>query len=205
MKKPTIEKIEKALKESGMKMFTSPYSVTLGGIRTNDNKSNKFNDWLFVHYYDESGNRYYQIEKGTTDAGLYYRLNPISISGTAIIQHGVQHRGCYQLQNPELDGLRGHRGQKAFKQVNNMTYWRDANRDAYLDFGGVEQIGIFATNGHYMGSVGNDVNKWSAGCWGSTIDTMNKIYRIAEVQIEHGLGDKFSFAMLHEKSFSKVF
>lgn len=201
MNKPTIEQIEDVLKQRGMKMFTSPYSVTLGGIRTNDNQSNKFNDWIFAHYYDRAGNSHYQIEKGTTDAGLYYRLNPISISGTAIIQHGVQHRSCYELQNPKIDGKRGHKGQKAFKQVGNMIYWRDANRDSYLDFNGVEQVGIFATNGHYMSNGSLFVNKWSAGCWGSTIEIMDKIYAIAEVQIENGLGNKFSFALLHEKHF----
>ena len=133
MKKPSIEQIECAIIKSGMKFFTAPYDVTLGGIRTNDNSSNEFNDWLFAHYYDNMGNRYYEIVSGTTDAGLYYRLNPISPSGTAIIKHGVQHRGVYELQNPKIDGKRGHRGQKAFKQIKEMTYWRDNNRNAFLD------------------------------------------------------------------------
>ena len=110
--------------------------------------------------------------------------------------------GAYQLQDPKKDPTkRGHRGQKAFKQVALMKYWRDANRDKYLDFDGEEVKGIFATNGHYMGTKGRQVDKWSAGCWGATVNNLNKIFKVAELQIKHGYGDKFSFSLLHENNF----
>jgi len=84
-----------------MKVFTQPFSITEGGIRTNDNKANTFNDWLFSSYFDRKGVLHSVIVPGTVDAGLTYRVKPMNKKGTAIIQHGVQHMGVYQYQNPD--------------------------------------------------------------------------------------------------------
>ena len=202
MDRPTIETIHKVMRSNNMAVFSKPYDVTLGGIRTKDNKANTFNDWLYASMFLSNGGIFSVIVEGTTDAGLYYRENPMHVDGTAIIQHGVQHRGAYQYQNPQLNnGQRGHRGQEAFRQINPMKYWRDANRDEYLDFDGETQEANYATNGHDMGTLGKEVNKWSAGCWGSTQNNMDLLYVVALYQIQGGHGDKFSFAMLHENMF----
>lgn len=198
MNKPSIEKIHEVMLANGMVVFTKPYDVTLGGIRTEDNSSNKFNDWHFMSMFTDGGGIISVVAEGTTDAGLYYRENPLNVAGTAIIQHGVQHRGAYRYMEKH-----GHRGQEAFRQVSNMKYWRDANRDKYLDFDGEEFTDNFATNGHDMGKLGvsGNVNKWSAGCWGSEEEVMELLYGLAKIQITHGNGDKFSYAMLHENMF----
>lgn len=196
MTKPTTNEIKKVMLSLGMKVFTKPFDMTLGGIRTKDNASGKFNDWLFMIYHDGKGVLNGIVEKGTTDAGLYYRLNPLNVNGTAIIQHSVQHKGCYTYMKKG-----GHNGQEAFRQTGLMKYWRDADRDIYLDFDGKEFTAIFNTNGHDMGTVGNDVGKWSAGCWGSTNAIMDKFYNLAKIQIAEGHGKVFSFAMLHENDF----
>lgn len=204
MNKPSIEEIHRVMTINDMVVFTKPYDITLGGIRTKDNSSNKFNDWLFISMFTDGGGIISIIAEGTTDAGLYYRLNPIHIDGTAIIQHGVQHRGAYQYQNPKLNKeQRGHRGKEAFRQIKDMKYWRDTDRDKYLEFDGEQFIDNFATNGHDMGKLGiaGSVNKWSAGCWGSEEDIMDLFYEMAKIQIAHGNGDKLSFAMLHEDMF----
>jgi hypothetical protein len=202
MEKPKIETIHQVMKKAGMKVFTTPFSATLGGIRTKDNSSNKFNDYLFMSYFDDKGVLHSIVEEGTTDAGLYYREHPMNIDGTAIIQHGVQHVGAYQYQNPKLNPDQpGHKGKEAFRQVADMKYWRDADRDVYLEFDGEEQIGNNSTNGHDMGTSGISVDKWSAGCWGSPEERMDKFYKMAQVQMAHGLGDMFSYAMLHENMF----
>ena len=196
MERPTIEKIHSVMKAAGMKVFETPYSVTLGGVRTKDNSSNKFNDWIFASFFLEGGGMESIIIPGTTDAGLYYRENPINKDGTCIIQHDVQHMGAYTYMEKG-----GHKGQEAFRQTGKMKYWRDANRDEYLDFDGKEQFNISNTNGHDMGTLGNDVNKWSAGCWGSTKEKMDLLYGYGKAQMKHGLGDTFSFALLHEDMF----
>lgn len=204
MEKPSvIDDIIPILKrEEEFKLFKTPWSVNLGAIRTKDNKSNKFNDWIYAFCHSDSGDVIYRIVEGTTDAGLYYRKNNMNPEGTAIIQHGVHHRGVYQLQDPSKNhSQRGHKGRKAFRQIKPMTYWRDSNRDEYLDFTGEITKEIAYTNGHYMGNVGNDVNKWSAGCWGAKEENQDEIYYIGDLQIKHGLGDKFSFALLYEEMF----
>ena len=193
---PKIETIHEVMRDSGMVVFDEPFDITMGGIRTKDNGSNKFNDWLFSSFFTEKGGIMSVIVEGTTDAGLYYRENPMNVDGTAIIQHGVQHRGAYTYMKKG-----GHRGQEAFRQTGKMAYWRDANRDKYLDFGGDVRHDIFNTNGHDMGSVGNNVGRWSGGCWGSTEENMYLLYLMANRQISHALGNKFSFAMLHENMF----
>ena len=204
MKQPSLKEIADVIIAGGFKLFTDPFDVNLGGIRTKDNEANTFNDWIYCFYYDDEGQLQGTIVPGTTDAGLYYRTNPMHIDGTAIIKHGVQHRGAYQLQDPKKNPkLRGHMGQKGFRQVGKMDYWRDADRDKYLDFDGEEQRAIFYTNGHYMGTLGKNVNKWSAGCWGATVPNMDAIFEVAEQQIEYGLGDRFSFTLLHETDFTK--
>ena len=196
MERPSIEEIHEVMKESGMVVFDKPFDVTLGGIRTKDNSSNKFNDWLFASFFTDNGGIVSVIIEGTTDAGLYYRENPMQIDGTAIIQHGVQHRGAYTYMEKG-----GHRGQEAFRQTGNMAYWRDANRDEYLDFDGEVRHAVYNTNLHDMGTLGNNVNKWSAGCGGSVEENMELLYMIAKIQIAHGNGNKFSFALLHENQF----
>lgn len=202
MEKPKIETIHQVMKKAGMKVFTAPFSVTLGGIRTKDNKSNKFNDFLFASYFTADGTLNSVVLDGTTDAGLYYREHPMNISGTAIIQHGVQHIGAYQYQNPKEDSSQqGHKGKEAFRQIADMIYWRDVDRDAYLEFDGPVEIGNNSTNGHDMGTTGNNVDTWSAGCWGGPEDRMDLLYAMAKIQKAHGLGDKFSYAMLFENMF----
>lgn len=196
MNKPTIEEIHKVMLKQGMKVFTTPFDCTLGWIRTKDNKSGKFNDWIFMSHPTEKDGISSIIIPGTTDAGLYYRLNPMHVDGTAIIQHGKQFRGAYTYM---LKG--GHNGQEAFRQTGGIDYWRDINRDEYLDFVNPKSNKIYNTNGHDMGEVGNDVGKWSAGCWGSVNKNMDLLYAMARVQIDHGLGDKFSLATLHEDMF----
>jgi len=196
MNRPSIEDIKRVMKESGMKVFTAPFDVTLGGIRTKDNASGKFNDWIFAILPTGGGGELSVVLPGTTDAGLYYREHPINPDGTAIIQHGIQHPGAYTYMEKG-----GHKGQEAFRQTGNMKYWRDADRDKYLDFDGEEYNDIFNTNGHDMGDRGVDVGKWSAGCWGSTRENMDILYEIAKLQIKHGPGSRFSFAMLHEDMF----
>jgi len=138
----------------------------------------------------------WNCREGTTDAGLYYRMNPMRIEGTAIIQHGIQHIGAYTYME-----VGGHKGQEAFRQTEDMLYWRDANRDVYLNFTGKTIRANNNTNGHDMGDAGNLVNNWSAGCWGAIRKVMDKFYLLAKLQIAKGIGAKFSFALLHEDNF----
>lgn len=202
MKRRQIEDIHAVMKANNMVVFDRPFSVTLGGIRTKDNVSNRFNDWLFASFFTKDNGLVSAVVEGTTDAGLFYRENPLHIDGTAIIKDGVQHMSAYRYENPSLnEGQHGHKGQEAFSQIGDMRYHRDPDRDKYLEQTGPVITDNFRTNGHDMGTLGKNVNKWSAGCWGSTEENMEILYAIARLQIMGGMGDVFSFAMLNEDMF----
>lgn len=201
MEKPTLAQIADVMRLNGMKVFTKPFDMTLGGVRTLDNSANTFNDWLFMLYHDSSGKLCGIVEPGTTDAGLYYRNHPMNIEGTAIIASGFQNSAVYEYQNPPIDGKPGHKGQEAFRLVKPIQMRRDPDRDNLLEETGELFLANAATNGHDMGDVGQRVDKWSAGCWGSIRTRMDKFYNLAKLQIKHGHGSRFSFAMLHETMF----
>ncbi len=199
MKKPTLEQIQNTLVLNNFKVFTEPYSCNLGGIRTKDNAANTFNDWLYCFYYNEKKELAGVVIPGTTDAGVYYREHPMNKNGTAIIQHNKQYRGVYQLQDPNKNPKQlGHNGQKAFRQIKPMDYWRDNDKDAILESGGKTYTEIGFTNGHYMGTVGVNVGNWSAGCWGSTVVNLNTLFAIADRQVNKLGSDIFSFTLIHE-------
>lgn len=179
-----------------MAVFTAPFDCNLGLIRTNDTGTDEFNDWVYLFYATKVGGHRFIIFKGTSDAGLYYRNNPMHVDGTAIIQHGKQYRGAFTYMEKG-----GHRGQEAFRQTGPLDYWRDVDRDNYLDFTNPQIGKIYNTNGHDMGTSGKAVGKWSAGCWGSTEQNMDLLYEAARDQIAHGFGAKFSLAVLHENMF----
>ena len=202
MKKPTIEKIHEVMRKNNMTVFTKPFDVTLGGIRTKDNVANTFNDWLFASYWNDKKELISVIVAGTTDAGLTARLKPTNPKGVVIIQHGIQHRGVYRLENPKVvPSERGHKGKQAFRQIRPMKYWRDNDRDNILETGSNEESTLSFTNGHDMGTKGFQVNNWSEGCWGSTEKNMKLLYDMGWLQFNNGLGRIFSFAMLHEDMF----
>jgi hypothetical protein len=202
MKKPTIEQIHEVMRKHKMIVFTRPFDVTLGGIRTKDNVANTFNDWLFASYWNDKKELVSVVIPGTTDAGLTARLKPTNPKGVVIIQHGIQHRGVYRLENPKIvPSERGHKGKEAFRQIKPMKYWRDNDRDNILETGANEEFTLSLTNGHDMGTKGMQVNNWSEGCWGSTENNMKLLYNIGWIQFNNGLVRVFSFAMLHENMF----
>lgn len=202
MKQPTLKEIKDSLLKNRMTVFNQPYSMNLGGCRTIDNAANTFNDWVWAFYFDSSNEIQGVVIPATTDAGVYYREHPMNKQGVAIIQHNVQHFGAYQLQDPTIHrGQLGHNKRKAFRQVAPMLYWRDNDLDKTLDFEGKTYSEIAYTNGHYMGTVGNQVNNWSAGCWGATEANMNKLFAVCDIQINKLKSDKFSFSLIHENNF----
>ena len=199
MKKPTLYTIAKALENSPYPFFTKPYSVNLGGIRDVDNlESNAFNDLIYAIYTNSDGELRGVVVNATTDAGLYYRENPLNVKGTAILIPGC-YRSVYQLKD------NGHKGYRAFRQVKNMDYYRDADRDGELEMVGGVSSEIALTNLHHAGQNSTQVDKWSAGCQvvGSMKD-WDKLLEVGETQIRNGLGDKFSYTLFHSDEFDRL-
>lgn len=204
-RKPRIEEIANALNRSKFKVFKKPYDCNFGGIRTKDLHANSFNDYLYIFYYDSKGNVTGEVVEATTDSGLYYRINPMNKKGTAVIKDNEQHLRVYALEDPKMfRHHKGHKGRKAFRQKRKMLYWRDNNGDGKIDRVGKVYEEIANTNVHYMGRLGNNVDKWSAGCPGATEDNMQKLFRIADKQVQMLGSNTFSFCLFDEEYYLKT-
>lgn len=135
------------------------YNLNIIGVRTSDETPNVFNDWLYVVYIDESDQWVELRFQITTDPGLYYLNNPMSVNGTAILKAG-QYRGSHKLGQ--------HRGQyDALVQHRPVTVYRDTNKDDVFDMEpDTESSGYFGINIHRSNSSreSTQVDKWSAGC-----------------------------------------
>jgi hypothetical protein len=149
----TYKEIEQMFKEKGYKFFKGDLNINLFSIRKKIN-TNLFDD-LFCIAYEKNGVQYVKEFPVTTDAGLYWLLNPMQVKGTAIIVPG-QYLGAYEI------GL--HRDYEALRQKKSMKYYRDANRDNLHDVTGKIEEGIYYTNIHHAGLDSTNVDKWSAGC-----------------------------------------
>ena len=172
MNTPELKDILKVLANKNHKIFNNgvPYNLNIGGIRTKDMDSNKFNDWIYCFYKDEYKEQKIHCWPATTDPGLYYLRYPLYKKGTAILAPG-QYPGCWRL------GL--HKGKyKALVQIGNVKVYRDGNRDDKYDYDeSSAEWGMFVINIHRTSKWGivNYVNRFSAGCrclkiqeiWGS--------------------------------------
>ena len=193
---PDVEKIISVMKKKKYKVFNNPkgHDLNLVGIRTSSIIANTFNDWLTVFYiFNEVWNFF--AFPATTDPGTYYRLNPLNVRGTAVMKPG-QYRGAYMIGK--------HRGYKALQQKAQVTVYRDANRDKFLNTNGVEeQNGLFGVNIHrsnaYRPSL--KVGKWSAGCQVlQDPDHFAFLLMLCE-RAKPKFGNSFSYTLLTEEDF----
>ncbi|WP_291727512.1 hypothetical protein [Bernardetia sp.] len=148
---------EIALLRSGWKVNTRPYELNIVGLRSPSVRANKFDDTIYVFYYDAKGRVVEYNFPCTTDAGTFWLENPYTPKGTAILQQGQY---AYQI------GL--HQGRyKALVQKGQVNIRRDYDRNAILDFyNGTLYTGYFGINIHHAKDVGTTkvVDRWSAGC-----------------------------------------
>lgn len=159
MNTPTVIEIIAAMRKKNHKVFSNPkgHDLNIVGIRTADNRSSRFNDWLTVFYTFEKVWNYFAFP-ATTDPGLFYRKTPLNVKGTAVMKPG-QYRGAYKIGK--------HRGYKALQQKSKITVYRDNNKNETIDTKGmIEETGYYSVNIHrasaYRPSI--QVGKWSAGC-----------------------------------------
>jgi hypothetical protein len=159
--KLTAERVLAAMNAAGHRVFEGELNLNIVGVRNHDTKANTFNDAICV-LYQEDGKWQIKQYKATTDAGLYYRENPINVDGTAVLVPG-QHKSLWTLGY--------HQGKyKALLQHKPVLVLRDSNRDCELDNHIVKesilQQGYFGINCHRASASqeSRQVDKWSAGC-----------------------------------------
>ena len=163
----TKEQIEKAVKSKGYIWFEDSknkgYDVNIVGVRNSETKNkvtNRFDDKITVSYKVD-GEWQFHYFKATTDPGTHWVENVMNKKGVAILKPG-QYRRSHKL--------RLHAGKYlALGQQNNVTVYRDNNRDDNYDLDDSKtDTGLFGINVHraskYEGKKSTQVNKWAAGC-----------------------------------------
>ena len=182
-------------KFNGYKTFHGLYDLNIIGIRTADDDSNTFNDWLTVSHQRNDGTLAFYAFQATTDPGTYWREHPQNVKGTAKVCHG-QYRGLWELGK--------HRGKyEALTQVGgiDVTRYKKGNTDAENH---KIHHGVFGINLHHASSSGSSqlVDKWSAGCQVlADIDDFNFLMTLCKRQISSGVGSKFSYTLMSDADF----
>ncbi|WP_271273811.1 hypothetical protein [Aliamphritea hakodatensis] len=155
----TVDVLRAACAARGYAFFEDgDFNLNIIGIRAADMAANTFNDFMCL-VFKVAGEEKHFVFECTTDAGTYYRENPMVVDGTMVFIPG-QYRGAYKM------GL--HQGKfPALVQCKRLPVWRDNNRDAVVDvaFPAVE-YGLQGANIHHAAykGVSQLVGKWSAGC-----------------------------------------
>tara|TARA_E500000305_G_C4015623_1_gene235407 strand:+ start:580 stop:1185 length:606 start_codon:yes stop_codon:yes gene_type:complete len=160
----TREQVEATVKAKGYKWFESgDYNVNIVGIRNmeaGERVTNKFDDHITISYMVDNI-WYYEVFNCTTDPGDDWMDKPMNSKGCAILKPG---------QYPKSHKLRLHQGRYlALGQQNNVTVYRDRDRDGEYDFDeSTVDTGLYGINIHratkYAGKTSTYVDKWSAGC-----------------------------------------
>jgi hypothetical protein len=109
---------------------------------------------------------------GTVDPGRYYSQNPLRPQGCA---HTVSLDAPGGTVFKRVLGL--HKGRKAFIQQGPIVIWRDTDKDMVQDTGEYPRSEILVgCNEHRMGDLEEDIQLWSAGCWGAMNDYWEELY-----------------------------
>ena len=199
---PSVDDIVAVMEATGYAMFRDArgHDLNLVGIRSEDTRSNAFNDWFTVFYTLPKDRWNFFAFPATTDPGLHYRLQPLERganqpAGVAILKPG-QYRGAYKI------GL--HKRYKALQQAKALTVYRDANRDNVLDVAGVEEeTGFFGINIHRsnVARASTQVDRWSAGCQVfQDPDHFLFLLQLCERGREK-FSNSFTYTLLEEKDF----
>jgi hypothetical protein len=207
MKKFTKDKIKNVMDSKGYAFFEEGrYNLNIIGIRSNNSKSDFFDDEIHVLYKDQHGKEKHEIFPCTTDPGKHWLLNPLNIRGTIILVP-KQYRGVYKIGLHNRS--RPSRSYTALEQIKPMDYVRDNSKDAkldfdlYLDSNNIESS-IAKTNIHRASQWREllNIGRYSAGCQviQSPYD-FEKFIDLCESQVEWGFGRTFTYTLLEEKDF----
>ena len=195
----TRKQIKSTVEALGYKYFTGEeYDINIIGVRNSETKgkvTNRFDDKLTVSYKADGEWQYHEFDC-TTDPGTHWVENILNDKGVAILKPG-QYRRSHKL--------RLHAGKYlALGQKENVTVYRDNNRDANYDLDESKtDTGLFGINIHraskYEGRKSTQVDKWSAGCQViAANDDWHEFLDICQAAREiHG--NSFSYTLIESK------
>ena len=194
----TLANIVTTLYKKGYKVYNSPNRLNIVGIRSANDVSETFDDFIAFFYYDDNGFLQGKICPATTDPSVEYLQKPMSSDGTAILKSG-QYEDAYQI------GM--HKGKyKALVQVKPITVIRDKDRNSLLNFFAETQTGLFGINIHRASRGKNDasvIGLDSAGCQVyMNEEDFNEMMDLADISAAL-YGNSFTYTLLDEKDVSK--
>jgi hypothetical protein len=198
----------------GYRYFTDKYDLNIGAIRSADLESGKFNDIFFTfHRVDGLWNFY--AGDCTTDPGLYYRDNPITPAGTAIMLPG-QNRGAYVIgkhksrypalrQNKPINFARVMSDQWHDQNLLENLYGVVTSADGSSRGFNIERKVIGANIHRALEFVTiADVGKFSAACIVQPDpDQHRRFMALCRQQVREGKGNSFTFTLLAENQLVK--
>lgn len=195
MQPPKLKTIKNAMEAKDYAIFTGGrYNVNIVGIRSNEMRANKFDDWIAVFYDDEDDTRFHLFQC-TTDPGTYWLKNPSRVEGTAILVPN-QYRGVYKVDYHSGKYL------ALCQRGGEVAVFRDPDRDNLLDMDpDTIMWGWFGINIHHASYTGTStqVDKWSAGCQViASIDDFNTFMSIVQ-KSKYVYGNSFTYTLLTEK------
>ena len=190
----TYTRLRDACQRQGYPFFDAgDFNLNIIGLRTNDNRGELFNDWLFVAFRQNDHEQLLAFQI-TTDPGTYWLEHPMNVKGTAIVKPG---------HYPKLWSLGRHKNQyPALVQTGQITVYRDNDKNDTLDMTpGTEQKGHYGINLHRAGRLTDarsKIGRWSAGCQvfqsGADFELFLAIVRRAGIS----WGDQYSYSLLTE-------
>jgi hypothetical protein len=132
MRQLTLEELREVVLKKNYRFFQAgQFNMNIIGIRSNNSKSNSFDDYLYIAYRNENSVWVLKcFNRFTTDPGKPWLLKPMDKDGTAVLVPG-QYMNVYQVGVHGRTHASG--GYQALEQIRSMAYVRDNNKDSVID------------------------------------------------------------------------
>lgn len=208
MKNITFDLIEQAFIKNKYNLYLEkPYDLNLFGIRSNNSKSDSFDDYIGCIYVDDKFNKQIVVFPATTDPGKHWLLNPMNVKGTIIMVPG-QYKNAYKIGWHNIE--KPVEAYPAFQQIGLMNYVRDNDKSEYLDFNLYRDLtvrikniftSLAATNIHRASKWKKllNIGMYSAGCQVLQNDAdLQVLLDLGNKQIESTGYKKFTYTLFEE-------
>jgi peptidoglycan hydrolase-like protein with peptidoglycan-binding domain len=187
----TLERLKDSVKALGYIWYEDRPNII--GVRTNIDVPDVFNDFIFL-IYKENDVEIMKTYLVTTNPGVYWLKNPLSVKGTALLKPG-------QWINSHSIGF--HQSKKdhvALVQRGTLTVYRDNDRDSLGEEVVDTESGNFGINIHGANKAvkTTKIGKFSAGCqvfavWEDKEEFISILQNYKELT-----GNKFTYTLLRE-------
>lgn len=184
---------------NGFKGF--PKNDFLIFIRSNEDAFDTYDDKVYLMSHAKDGSIYCKtVAPCTTNSGKKGLLTPSRPEGTAVIKFNEWYYDTYQKSDGKV--VKHHNGKmQCLRQVRNLKYYRDNNKDKRVDTKGHIYEGNYSTNIHansynaISGIISWLIGGWSEGCM--VINDLTKYYQILK---QFSTTEKISVCCINESA-----